>query len=166
MTDRKKARNYAAVVFIGTVVTLFTLWLPWIFHPVEVLLRRDGVDPESFSSDLGSLLRPFSTTERGLDGEVALGVPVPSWIFIILAALAGLFSMLNILKIYEVSHMIAIGLLAVSGIFLTYWVGSAVAEGSKLQAGLPVALVGFSAIFVATFKYHRSRTKQPASNGT
>ncbi len=164
MTDTKEARNWATVTGIGTVIALFTLWLPWIFVPVEVRMKREGL-PELEFPEMRDLLTPFSTMETGMRGAVDLGMLIPSWIFILLIVAAGLITVLTILKVFDISHLIAIGLLALSGGFLTYWVGSAVAEGSKMQAGFPVAAVASVSILLAAIKSHQRENKRMESNG-
>lgn len=162
MTDTKVARNWAAVTGIGTAVGLFTLWLPWIFVPVEVLMKREGL-PDLEYPEMRSLLTPFSTMETGLHGAVDLGVMIPSWVFILLIVLAGLLTICTVLKVFEISHWFAIGLLALSGTCLTYWVGSAIAEGSKAQAGFPVAAIALAAILLAAIKNNQRENKSSHS---
>jgi len=154
MTDNKMARNRAAVTGIGTAFVFSSLWLPWIFVPVEVLLKRDQL-PDFEFPEMRILLTPFSTMETGLGGAVDVGMLIPTWIFIFLMIAAGALSMLTILKIFETSHRIVIALLAIPGGFLTYWVGAAIAEGSKLQAGFPVAAISAAAILLPAIMNHR-----------
>ena len=163
MTDTKVARNWAAVTGIGTAVALFTFWLPWIFVPVEVQMKREGLQELEFP-EMRSLLTPFSTMETGLHGAIDVGMMIPSWIFILLIVLAGLITIFTVLKIFEISHWIAIGLLALAGAFLAYWVGSAIAEGSKMQAGFPVAAVAWATILLASIKDHQRENKRMESN--
>ena len=162
MTDTKVARNWAAVAGIGTAVALFTLWLPWIFVPVEVLLKREGA-PELEYPEMRSLLTPFSTMETGLHGAIDLGVMIPSWVFILLIVLAGMLAICTVLKVFEVSHWIVIGLLALSGASLTYWVGSAIVEGSKVQSGFPVATIALATILLAAIKNNQRENKSSHS---
>jgi len=158
MIQSKTSRNWVAVTGIATLVALFTLWMPWIFIPVEVMMKRERL-PEFEFPELRNLLTPFSTIETGLHGAIDLGVFIPSWIFITLIVASGILTILTILKIFEVSHWIVIFLIGISGSMLTYWIASSIAEGSTMQSGLPIALVASGTILLAAIKNNQSENK-------
>lgn len=114
-------------------------------------MKREGL-PDLEYPEMRSLLTPFSTMETGLHGAIDLGVMIPSWVFILLIVLTGLLTISTVLKVFEISHWIAIGLLALSGACLTYWVASAIAKGSKVQAGFPVAAIALGTILLSASK--------------
>lgn len=89
---------------------------------------------------------------------------VPTWIFIVLIVGAGIISILTIMKIFETSCWFVISLLVLSGGFLTYWVGSAIAEGCKVQAGFPIAAVAIAMILFTAIKNHQRENKCMESN--
>ncbi len=158
MIASKSSRNFAAISIIGALLGIFTLFLPWVFVPIDVHMQRDGV-PELEHAALLKLMAPLSTIETGISGRIGLGIPFPAWLFILLIPIAGVVSGLSIVGFFEVSYKIVFVLLVVSIVPLSLWVLRAVSAGSSYQSGAPVALVAVTLIFVATIKSRQLERK-------
>ena len=146
MSSALKTGNGLLLGLLGTLGAAASLWLPWLNFTAEARMKQGGL-PNVDLSALGGRLKPFEKMQRGLDGVVAIGPEVPTWVFIGLAAVIGVISLLRISRILPtsvwISHLL---LLATSGV-LIYWVASSMSDGAKLQVGAIVALLGIALIF-------------------
>ena len=155
MPVTENTSNWVALSAIGSVIMLFTLWLPWVFVPLEVVIE-DAASPELEFPELRSLLTPFSTMKTGISGVIDLGIFIPSWVFILLIMISGVMAILNALKVLNISYWIVFGLMGISIVVLTYWGFNSIDEGSKIQSGFLVAAIGCGLLLIGAVKARRS----------
>ena len=156
-------RNWLAVTGIGTTIVFLSLWLPWMFVPAEVSLKREGFQ-DLISPGSKELLGALAAMETGLHGAISVGFLIPSWIFITLIVAAGIVSFLTISKIFEVSFWIFALPLILAIAFLTYWAGSSLAMGCRLGANFPFAAIGSAMIIFVAIKNNQMENKARLGN--
>ncbi len=169
MENMQIKRNWLAVTGIGTAIVFLSLWLPWMFVPAEVALKRAGfqdlISPGSKALLAGLGVGGLAEMETGLRGAISVGILIPSWIFIALIVVAGIVSFFTISRIFEVSFWIPALLLILSASFLTYWAGTSLALGCSLGAGFPFAAIGSAMIFLAAIKGKQmEKSSMPTGN--
>lgn len=169
MANMQIKRNWLAVTGIGTAIVFLSLWLPWMFVPAAVALKRAGfqdlISPGSKELLAGLGVGGLAEMETGLRGAISVGFLIPSWIFIALIVVAGIVSFFTISKIFEVSFWISALLLIISASFLTYWAGTSLALGCRLGAGFPFAAIGSAMIFFAAIKSKQMENKSWEATG-
>ena len=176
MANMQIKRNWLAVTGIGTAIVFLSLWLPWMFVPAEVALKRAGyqdlISPgtkalyqDLISPGTTAFISGLATMETGLRGAISIGILIPSWIFIALLVVAGIISCLTISKIFEVSFWIFALPLILSITFLTYWATTSLALGCSLGAGFPIAAIGSAMILFVAIKNNQMENKASLLTG-
>ena len=164
MANMQIKRNWLAVSGFGTIIVFLSLWLPWMFVPAEVALKRWGFQ-DLISPGSKELLGGLAAMETGLRGAIDIGMLIPSWIFISLIVVAGIISCLTISKIFEVSFWIFALPLILPITFLTYWAGTSLAIGCSLGAGFPFAAIGSAMILFVAIKNKQMENNKGCSGG-
>jgi len=164
MAKMQIKRNWLAVSGFGTIIVFLSLWLPWMFVPAEVALKREGFQ-DLISPGSKELLGALAMMETGLRGAISVGVLIPSWIFIALIVASGIVSVLTISKTFEVSFWIFALPLILSITFLTYWATTSLAIGCSLGAGFPFAAIGSAMILFVAIKNNQMENKASLLTG-